>query len=93
MTSFYNVVLLYGACGEQSCSSGESLVCVKTLAFASGDFPKTGHKRYQICLAWLWSIGFGSPIGFRLGFGSPFEQANGSVHARHESSVGMQPYA
>ena len=82
----------------------ESLVCVKTLAsrrdFPRGvkclppmDFPKTGHKRYQFCLAYLWSIGFGSPIGFRLGFGSPFEQANGSVHARHESSAGMQPYA
>ena len=63
-------------CKEQR----ESLVCVKTLAFARG-FPKTGHKRYQICLAYLWSIGFGSPIGFRLGFGSPFEQANSESSA------------
>ena len=54
---------------------------------------KPAIKRYQFCLAYLWSIGFGSPIGFRLGFGSPFEHANSESSATHIRSAGMQPYA
>ena len=60
-----------------------SLVCQNASIRAS---PKTGHK-LSVLLAYLWSIGFGSPIGFRLSFGSPFAR----VHMRHESSATPYP--